>query len=351
MLAVCQRSESRLRQIADHFGVERRYTRYEDVLADADVDFVHINSPIPDHAPMSIAALNAGKHVLSTVPMATSLEECWQIVELVEKTGLKYMMAETVVYSREFLFLQETLPQGRLGKDSIPGRVASSRHGRLAGILGTDGAHALRHARGESLPRADRRPGGVRELPGVGHDSRGVAAEVGQSLRRGVVPYQAQGFRRGVSYLASSSRHGPAVPRELRRLRHETEFRVDAGCRGRARVAHGEKARAGDSARSPCPTSPDGFPGRSVAFRKRFKTPSIAHSSKAGDTAVRIRIWYTSSSVRVLEDREPSPNAVTAAIGRAWASAPTNPPCGAVKLCICRNGLGRRHRACKRISC
>ncbi len=116
MLAVCQRSESRLRQIADHFGVERRYTRYEDVLADADVDFVHINSPIPDHAPMSIAALNAGKHVLSTVPMATSLEECWQIVELVKKTGLKYMMAETVVYSREFLFLQELYRKGDLGK-------------------------------------------------------------------------------------------------------------------------------------------------------------------------------------------------------------------------------------------
>jgi predicted dehydrogenase len=116
MYAVCQRSQERLDRIGDHFGIEKRYARYEDLLADPNVDFVHINSPIPDHAPMSMAALRAGKHVLCTVPMATTLEECRQIVELVEQTGLKYMMAETVVYSREFLFLKEMYRNGELGK-------------------------------------------------------------------------------------------------------------------------------------------------------------------------------------------------------------------------------------------
>jgi len=96
--------------------VTQRYTRFEDVLADPNVDFVHINSPIPDHAWMSIAALKAGKHVLCTVPMATTVAECREIVELVRQTGLKYMMAETVVYSREFLFLKELYQKGELGK-------------------------------------------------------------------------------------------------------------------------------------------------------------------------------------------------------------------------------------------
>jgi predicted dehydrogenase len=80
------------------------------------VDFVHINSPIGDHAWMSLAALDAGKHVLCTVPMATTIDECRQIVEKVEETGLKYMMAETVVYSREFLFIKEMYEQGELGE-------------------------------------------------------------------------------------------------------------------------------------------------------------------------------------------------------------------------------------------
>ncbi len=116
MYAICQRTTDRLNKIGDTFGIEKRYSQYEDVLADPEVDFVHINSPIPDHAPMSISALNAGKHVMCTVPMATTVDECRQIVELVGQTGLKYMMAETVVYSREFLFLKEMYQKGELGK-------------------------------------------------------------------------------------------------------------------------------------------------------------------------------------------------------------------------------------------
>ena len=44
--------EAEMNQIGDAFGIEKRYTNYNDVLADPDVDFVHINTPIPDHAPL-----------------------------------------------------------------------------------------------------------------------------------------------------------------------------------------------------------------------------------------------------------------------------------------------------------
>ena len=116
MYAVSRRNQAEMNKVGDHFGIAKRYAKYEDVLADPQVDFVHINSPIPDHAPMSIAALRAGKHVMCTVPMATTIEECEQICQLVADTGLKYMMAETVVYSREFLFIREMYRQGELGK-------------------------------------------------------------------------------------------------------------------------------------------------------------------------------------------------------------------------------------------
>jgi predicted dehydrogenase len=116
MFAICQRNRDSLDRIGDAFGIERRYTDYAELLKDPDVDFVHINTPIPDHAAMSIAALEAGKHVACTVPMATSVEDCRRIVELCDRTGLKYMMMETVVFSREFLFVQELLRRGDLGK-------------------------------------------------------------------------------------------------------------------------------------------------------------------------------------------------------------------------------------------
>lgn len=116
VLALCRRDEAALNKMADQFGIEKRYTDYDEVLSDPDVDFVHINSPIADHAWMSLRALDAGKHVMCTVPMATTIDECRQIVEKVNETGLKYMMAETVVYSREFLFIKEMYEKGELGE-------------------------------------------------------------------------------------------------------------------------------------------------------------------------------------------------------------------------------------------
>lgn len=114
--ALCRRDEEALQKSGEMFGIEKLYTEYDDVLADPNVDFVHINSPIPDHAWMSLKALDAGKHVMCTVPMATTIDECRQIVEKVAETGLKYMMAETVVYSREYLYIKQLYESGELGK-------------------------------------------------------------------------------------------------------------------------------------------------------------------------------------------------------------------------------------------
>jgi len=114
--AICRRNEAEMNKVGDQFGIGKRFTRYEDVLADPEIDFVHINSPISDHAWMSLEALKAGKHVMCTVPMATTIEDCDKVCQAVADTGLKYMMAETVVYSREFLFIKELFERGDLGK-------------------------------------------------------------------------------------------------------------------------------------------------------------------------------------------------------------------------------------------
>src|SRR6187399_489676 len=116
MYAICRRDKSELDACGDRFGIKARYTSYDDLLQDPNVDAVHINSPIADHAPQSIAALKAGKHVASTVPAATTIDECRQIVEAQRKSGKVYMMMETVVYSREYLFAKELYDKGELGR-------------------------------------------------------------------------------------------------------------------------------------------------------------------------------------------------------------------------------------------
>ncbi|PPL01233.1 Gfo/Idh/MocA family oxidoreductase [Parapedobacter indicus] len=116
MYAICQRNIDSLNEIGNTFGVEKRYQDYDELLKDDQIDAVHINTPIPNHAEQSLKALRAGKHVACTVPMATTVEECKQIVETVQETGLTYMMMETVVYAREFLFMKELYETGELGK-------------------------------------------------------------------------------------------------------------------------------------------------------------------------------------------------------------------------------------------
>jgi predicted dehydrogenase len=116
MYAICQRSQQKLDQLGDAFGVGVRYTKFDDVLADPMVDAIHINTPIPDHAAQSLAGLQAGKHVACTVPMATTIDECRAIVEAQRASGKNYMMMETVVYSREFLFVKRLYQRGELGR-------------------------------------------------------------------------------------------------------------------------------------------------------------------------------------------------------------------------------------------
>ena len=116
LAAICRRDRAGLDEVGDAFGVEKRYTDYAELLKDPEIDAVHINSPIPEHAWMTIDALEAGKDVACTVPMATSIEDCRRIVETLERTGRRYMMMETVVYAREYLWIKQLYDDGELGK-------------------------------------------------------------------------------------------------------------------------------------------------------------------------------------------------------------------------------------------
>ena len=74
MYAICQRTGEKLNAIGAQFGIEKRYSSFEDLIRDPRVDAVHINSPIHLHAPQAVAALKAGKHVACTVPAATTVD-------------------------------------------------------------------------------------------------------------------------------------------------------------------------------------------------------------------------------------------------------------------------------------
>ena len=116
IVAICQRDPVKLQAVGDSFGITRRYTDWRELIRDPDLDAVHMNSPIPDHARMSLAVLEVGKHCACTVPMATNLEALAALCRAQRAANKNYMMMETVLYAREFLFVQDLLAGGEMGR-------------------------------------------------------------------------------------------------------------------------------------------------------------------------------------------------------------------------------------------
>ncbi len=116
MQAICQRTQFHLDEVGDAYNVQSRYTDYSELLKDTNIDAIHINTPPMSHADHVVAGLRAGKHVACTIPMALSVEDCKRIVDTSAETGKKYMMMETVVYSREFLYVKSLYDKGEMGR-------------------------------------------------------------------------------------------------------------------------------------------------------------------------------------------------------------------------------------------
>lgn len=115
-VALVDISTERLDRVGDLYGVEDRFTSYEDVLADQTWDAVHILAPVSFHANYTLAALRAGKHVACAVPMATDLADIDEILEAQATSGTQYMMMETSVYAREFRAVENLYRAGTLGE-------------------------------------------------------------------------------------------------------------------------------------------------------------------------------------------------------------------------------------------
>ena len=89
---------------------------YRDMLERDDIDAVIISTPWRWHAPMSIDAMKSGKHAFVEVPMATTIEDMWEMVEVSERTRMNCMMMENVCYGREEMMVLNMVRQGVFGE-------------------------------------------------------------------------------------------------------------------------------------------------------------------------------------------------------------------------------------------
>jgi predicted dehydrogenase len=114
--AVAELRPERLAALQRTYRCTKGYPSLEELLKDPRVEAVFLATPAPDHCRHALLCLAAGKHVLSAVPAAMTLEECHDLASAVRKTGLTYMMGETSVWQQSTISARKFHEQGRFGR-------------------------------------------------------------------------------------------------------------------------------------------------------------------------------------------------------------------------------------------
>ncbi len=156
VVALCDPDIERCRRRAREWGIEPRlYERYDDVLADADVDAVELLTPTHLHATQSIAALEAGKHVSCQKPMAATVAEADQVVAAAARAETIFRVTENFIYYPPIVKAKELLEQGAIGEPSLM-RIRSIRGPRTAEV----GEYKIEPGAFEWRRDAEANPGG-----------------------------------------------------------------------------------------------------------------------------------------------------------------------------------------------
>lgn len=116
LAAVCDLSQPVLDRWKSQHPDIATYTDYQRMLKDDVCDAVIVATPMQMHAKHAVAAMNAGKHVLSEVAACMSHREAVQLCEAVERTGMTYMMAENYTYMRPHMMLLNMVRKGVFGE-------------------------------------------------------------------------------------------------------------------------------------------------------------------------------------------------------------------------------------------
>ncbi|CAM4210882.1 Gfo/Idh/MocA family oxidoreductase [Paenibacillus alkaliterrae] len=116
LYAVCDLNEERARKAAEKYGATKVYTDYRELLTDPVIEAVSICTWNNTHAEISIAALEAGKHVLVEKPLCRTVEEALHIQEAVEKSGKVLQVGFVRRYDTNAQLLRSMADRGEFGE-------------------------------------------------------------------------------------------------------------------------------------------------------------------------------------------------------------------------------------------
>ena len=136
LYAFCDINETQLKMMAEKYGVTRTFTDKDEMLALPELDAVSVCTWNSEHAPCTIAALNAGKHVLCEKPMATTVEEAIAMKEAAERSGKLLQIGFVRRFGNDCEVLQDFIQQDFLGEIYYAKATYLRRNGNPMGWFG-----------------------------------------------------------------------------------------------------------------------------------------------------------------------------------------------------------------------
>lgn len=114
--ALCGRRPDHTREVAERFGVPRTFADYREMIAHGGLDAVVVAAPDDEHHAMTLAALDAGLHVLCEKPLARSAAHAHEMWRRAEAAGVVHMTLFTLRWLPPHRFLKELLDGGSIGE-------------------------------------------------------------------------------------------------------------------------------------------------------------------------------------------------------------------------------------------
>lgn len=115
LVGLCDQNAQRLNKLADHYPTAKRSESIEALVKDAKPELVAIATPVGSHYALAKAALDAGCHVLCEKPLAATVKEASELVELAAKKNLKLFVDHTFTYTDAVRKIKELYSSGSLG--------------------------------------------------------------------------------------------------------------------------------------------------------------------------------------------------------------------------------------------
>ncbi len=116
LVAISGRNESDVAEAAKRYGYQKYYTDWRAMVEDEEVQVLDNGGPNDIHAEPSILAAQLGKHVLCEKPLARTAEESKQMLDAVEKAGVKHMVAFNYRFVPAVRVIRDLIDQGALGQ-------------------------------------------------------------------------------------------------------------------------------------------------------------------------------------------------------------------------------------------